>query len=156
MNALRFYLFVLFVVPILFSCGSDDDKGLTSSVGIYKIEVTQTGDIEDFVIITTVAGGDGIKGNLFNEDGKDLGLAYNLSDTERKKSKYMFYTSKEGITLIYTITANLTSDEQKAMKVNVIGYFNDKKIVEKSHEFKSTVGVANPEVFQITLSDYNQ
>lgn len=97
--------------------------------------ITQTGDIEDFTISTTLTGGNGLNNGIFDESGSDLGMTYKLTDIENKQTTYTYHTAADGVMMIFVQLATC-KDLSKSMTTNVKVYFDGNIIDEKSRTFK--------------------
>lgn len=131
---------ILFILLILsafvnFSCSSDSDHSTNAQKGIYKMVVTQSGDIDDFSIITSLTGGNALNNGVFDESGSDLGMHYTLTDNENKRKTYTYQTAKDGVMMIFIQLATC-KDLSKSMTTNVKVYFNGEEIDNKSRTFK--------------------
>lgn len=97
--------------------------------------VTQSGDIDDFPINTTLAGGNALNNGIFDDSGNDLGMNYTLTNNENKRKTYTYQTAKDGVMMIFVQLATC-EDLSKSMTTNVKVYFNGKEIDDKSRTFK--------------------
>lgn len=131
---------ILFILLILsafvnISCSSDSEDPNTFKKGTYKIVVTQSGDIDDFTISTSLSGGNALNNGIFDESGKDLGMSYKLSDEENKRTTYSYHTAEDGVMVIFVQLATC-EDTSKSMTTNVKVYFNGKEVDDKSRTYK--------------------
>ncbi|WP_300793993.1 beta-barrel fold lipoprotein [uncultured Bacteroides sp.] len=118
------------------SCSKNEPEGGSNAVkGKYKIEVTQTGDLEYFTIDTSITGGNGLNNGIYDENGNDLGTSYSLSEKESKRSFYSYETADDGITLIFVQLA-YCEDLTKSMTTEVKVYFNGKLFDTIKRTFK--------------------
>lgn len=97
--------------------------------------ITQTGDIDDFTINTTLTGGNGLNNGIFDESGSDLGMTYMLTDNENKRATYSYRTATDGVMMIFVQLATC-KDLSKSMTTNVMVYFNGELVDEKSRTYK--------------------
>ena len=77
--------------------------------------ITQTGDIDDFTISTTLTGG-------------------NALDSENKRATYTYQTATDGVMMIFVQLATC-KDLSKSMTTNVKVYFNGTLVDEKSRTY---------------------
>ena len=120
-------------------CSKDEDNGLKNQFlhGSYRMEITQTGDIASFSVITSVNGGNGLNNGIFNEQGEDLGASYRLTNEENRRSTYSYHTADDGVLMIFTQLATC-DDPGKSMTTKVKVYFKGKLIDTKERTFKGT------------------
>ena len=133
------FVYCIFIIIGLFfvsSCSKNEPEGGSNAVkGKYKIEVTQTGDLEYFTIDTSITGGNGLNNGIYDENGNDLGTSYSLSEKESKRSFYSYETADDGITLIFVQLA-YCEDLTKSMTTEVKVYFNGKLFDTIKRTFK--------------------
>ena len=96
--------------------------------------ITQTGDIDDFTISTTLTGGNALNNGIFDESGSDLGMTYKLSDSENKRATYTYQTATDGVMMIFVQLATC-KDLSKSMTTNVKIYFNGTLVDEKDRTY---------------------
>lgn len=132
------YLLMSFVVlvTLISSCSKDDDKNQFLH-GTYKMVITQTGDINDFDLITGVSGGNALNNGIFNEKGEELGMSYTLTKAENQRTNYSYHTAGDGAMMIFTQSATC-KDLSKSMTTKVEVYFNSKLVDTKERTFKGT------------------
>lgn len=118
-------------------CSKDRDSGQKNQFlhGSYRMEITQTGDVASFRVITSLNGGNGLNNGIFNESGEDLGASYRLSDEENRRSTYSYHTADDGVMMIFMQLATC-DDPGKSMTTKVKVYFNGKLIDTKERTFK--------------------
>lgn len=146
----KFYFLILLAISVaLFSsCGNDDDGDKNQFLhGTYKMVITQTGDLNDFSYITSLSGGNGLNNGIFNEQGEDLGMNYQLTNAENLRSSYSYHTAEDGALMIFTQLATC-EDLTKSVTTKVEVYFNGNLIDTKERTFKGT----DTSVFQVSWS----
>lgn len=79
------------------SCGDDDDDDnpVTANTGVYKVEITQSGDLDKFSIYIDI-GADEYGGLYEDATNQYVGLICSLEDEEAKKTSYSFHTNNKG------------------------------------------------------------
>ena len=134
MKKIIFFLLTLLAF-VNFSCSSDSDDSSNAKKGVYKMVVTQSGDIDDFTISTSLTGGNALNNGIFDESGSDLGMSYTLTNAENKRKTYTYQTANDGVMMIFVQLATC-KDITKSMTTNVKVYFNGKEVDDKSRTFK--------------------
>ena len=130
---LCFMMLVLSAI-VYISCSKDSDESSNAQKGTYKMVITQTGDIDDFTISTTLTGGNGLNNGIFDESGSDLGMTYKLTDSESKRATYTYQTAMDGVMMIFVQLATC-KDLSKSMTTKVQVYFNGNLVDEKSRTY---------------------
>lgn len=135
MKKILFLMMLVLSAIMSFSCSKDSDDSSNAKKGTYKMVITQTGDIDDFTISTTLTGGNGLNNGIFDESGSDLGMTYKLTDIENKRSTYTYQTATDGVMMIFVQLATC-KDLSKSMTTTVKVYFNGNLVDERSRTYK--------------------
>lgn len=135
MKKIVFFMMLVLSAVMSFSCSNDSDDSSNAKKGTYKMVITQTGDIDDFTISTTLTGGNGLNNGIFDESGSDLGMTYKLTNIENKRSTYTYQTATDGVMMIFVQLATC-KDLSKSMTTTVKVYFNGNLVDEKSRTYK--------------------
>ena len=123
------------MLVIVTCCKKDDEPATNAKRGEYKMTITQSGDMDDFKISATIAGGNTLNNGIQNADGKDLGMSYSLTDEESKRESYTYKTADDAITMSSVISATC-EDLTKKLNVKVEVFFKGELIDTKTREFK--------------------
>lgn len=134
------------------SCSSSDDdptEQVSKNKGIFKVVVTQTGELDKFVFSSSVNGGDAAKTGVFESGTSiDLGPAYQLTDAEACRNTYSYETDKNGMLLMATVGVYAKDGyEDKKITINMKLYLDNKMLGEKEETFSEGV-------IQINSHDY--
>lgn len=119
-------------------CGKEEEKNTSENEfvhGAYRIEITQSGDIDSFDFLTSVYGGNGLNSGVYNEKGEPMGMNYTLTDSEARRKQFSYHTADDGITIGYVQIATC-EDMSKSLNIHVKVYFNDQLFDEMSHTFQ--------------------
>ncbi len=126
-----------FVILCLFisctpECVNDDD------LGIYEIEIIQKGDFNKFELHSNLSSEEGGGSLIYSEDGSSKGVSYTFNQSDVNKKEIRFYTGKKAFGLLFTCsTLNINETERDSMCISVTGYYNGRKILDKTHTFYS-------------------
>lgn len=142
------YLLIVLTLltTLISSCSKNKDENQFLH-GTYKMVITQTGDVNDFELITGITGGNGLNNGIFDEQGKDLGMNYYLTNAENRRSGYSYHTANDGVMMIFTQSATC-EDRSKSMTTKVEVYFNGKLMDTKERTFRGT----DTSTFQVSWS----
>lgn len=90
----------------LMSCGgTDDDDPIETKPGLYKIEVTQSGDIDKFTMITGISGGDNTGKGVYDlVTNQYAGISFQLTQEEAARTYYGYATKSNGLTIGITVS----------------------------------------------------
>lgn len=133
------------------SCSSSDDEPTetTGKKGVFKVVVTQTGELDKFSFSSSINGGDAVKTGVFETGSStDLGMAYSLTDTEASRSTYSYQTDKNGALLMATVGVYAKEGyENEKVTINMKLYLGKELLGEKENTFSEGV-------IQINSHDY--
>ncbi|WP_075559543.1 beta-barrel fold lipoprotein [Parabacteroides timonensis] len=127
---------LVLVMLMLTSCstGSEDSNQL----GIYEIEIAQSGDYDKFKLHASVSSEEGDGSLIYSDNGKSLGIYYILNEEDIQKDELRFYTTNKALGLLFTCSAfNINEVKRDSMSLFVKAYFNGRVILEKLHTFYS-------------------
>lgn len=149
------FFWVVFAAILSFgfvSCSSSDDdptEQTSKNKGVYKVVVTQTGELDKFTFSSSINGGDAVKTGVFESgSSNDLGMAYNLTDAEACRNTYSYQTDKNGALLMATVGVYAKEGyENKKITINMKMYLDNKILGEKEDTFSEGV-------IQINSHDY--
>lgn len=119
-------LFAMLMASVSFtftSCSKDDevDKNENGKYkkGEYVVTVTQIGDISKYIVTSNIMGEcDDLKG-VYDTDGVNKGLTYDMSEAEAKRMTYSYKTNKNGYWMTFT-TLFKPADENAEITVPLI------------------------------------
>lgn len=135
----------------LTSCSGDDElkEVVQGTYGLYKVQVTLSGDWKDFIVITSFAGSQKDGGNLtYLNTGEKTALAYAISD-DKKEQVMSCQTSEDGIGIAGGVNVGTGRPEcvGKSMGIEVKVFKNGKVLKSEKKTIVGTLNVTNTQIF---------
>lgn len=112
----------------------DNDDFINYTTGVYKIEVTQSGDLDKFYISSTVGDADeGYWGLYDTSDNKSVGIYYDLTDEEARRPNYAYTTKATGVSVMASISyVLLDSEEPGSISCTITVYKDGRMLVTET------------------------
>lgn len=122
----------------LVSCGQDQIVDTTR--GVYKMEIRRSGDVDKFAtssVVLTGPASDGLDLIYTEKDPTGRSL-YVLDNEDNRATSDMFRSSENCGGLVYTgSTFCLNNTGRDSMRIEVIGYLDDREICRETRTFYS-------------------